>query len=78
MELAFMGQMQRFEESELSTFTPVSLSYRQTASMLGKKASVSSDAREIRDLLELAKSWILLAENEELMASEARSLGSPF
>lgn len=73
-----MGQMQRFEESELSTFTPVSLNYRQMASMLGKKASVSNDAREIRDLLELAKSWILLAENEELMASEARSMGSPF
>lgn len=73
-----MGQMQRFEESEISTFTPVSLSYRQTASNLAKKASVSNDAREIRDLLELAKTWILLAENEELMASEARSLSSLF
>jgi hypothetical protein len=48
------------------------------ASSLAKKASVSSDPREIRDLLELAKSWILLAENEELMASEARSLSSRF
>ena len=73
-----MGQMQRFEESDFSTFTSVSLGYRQMASALAKKASIASDAREIRDLVELAKSWILLAENEELMASEARSLSSRF
>lgn len=74
-----MGQMQRFEDtSEFSTFTPVSLSYRQMASSLGKRAIVSSDPREIRDLLELAKSWLLLAENEELMASEFRSMSSQF
>lgn len=73
-----MGQMQRFEESELSTFTTVSLEYRQTASLLAKRASVSNDAREIRELLDIAKSWLLMAENEELMASEARSIGSPF
>jgi hypothetical protein len=73
-----MGQMQRFEESDFSTFTPVSLGYRQMASSLAKKASVSSDVREIRELVELAKSWILLAENEELMASEARSMSTRF
>ncbi len=73
-----MGQMQRFEETDLSTFTPVSLGYRQMASSLAKKASLSSDCREIRELLELAKSWILLAENEELMASEARSTSARF
>jgi hypothetical protein len=74
-----MGQqMQRFEEGETSTFTAVSLGYRQMASSLGKKASMSSDPREVRDLLDLAKSWILLAENEELMASEARSMSSRF
>lgn len=73
-----MGQMQRFEESDFSTFTPVSLGYRQMASSLAKKASVSGCPREIRELLDLAKSWILLAENEELMASEARSATDRF
>lgn len=73
-----MGQMQRFEDTDLSTFTPVSLSYRQMASSLGKKASVSSDVREIREFLDLARSWIMLAENEELMASEARSPSAQF
>jgi hypothetical protein len=73
-----MGQMYKFEETEISSFTCVSLGYRQMASSLGKKASVSGDPREIRDLLELAKSWLLLAENEELMASEARGSASPF
>lgn len=73
-----MGQMQRFEETDFSTFTPVSLGYRQMASALAKKASISSDAREIRELLDLAKSWLLLAENEELMASEARSASPRF
>jgi hypothetical protein len=73
-----MGQMHRFDEGEISTFTPVSLSYRQTASALGQRASMASDAKEVRSLLELAKSWILLAENEELMASERRGSAHPF
>jgi hypothetical protein len=73
-----MGQMQRFDEGEISTFTPVSLSYRQTASALGQRASMAADAKEVRSLLDLAKSWILLAENEELMASERRGAAHPF
>jgi hypothetical protein len=73
-----MGQFHRFEEGEISTFTPVSLSYRQNASALGQKASMASDAKEVRALLDLAKSWILLAENEELMASERRGAAHAF
>ncbi len=68
-----MGQMHQFEEVDQSTFTPDSLRYRQKASRLGQRASVESDIEKIRALLDLAVSWIQLAENEELMASEGRS-----
>jgi hypothetical protein len=68
-----MGQMHQYEEVDLSTFTPDSLRYRQKASLLGQKASVESDIEKVRAMLDLAVSWIQLAENEELMASESRA-----
>ena len=68
-----MGQMHQFEEVGLSTFTPDSLRYRQKAAALGQRASVESDIKKIREMLDLAVSWIQLAENEELMASESRA-----
>jgi hypothetical protein len=71
-----MGQMNRIQEVDLSTFTPESLGYRQKASALGQKASVEGDPEKIRAMLDLAVSWIQLAENEELMASESRA--SPY
>jgi len=73
-----MGQMQRFEEAELSTFTRVSLDYRQRASALGQRASMENDVKKMRALLDLALSWIQLAENEELLASEYRSEARDF
>ncbi len=68
-----MGQMHQYEEVDLSTFTPDSLRYRQKASALGQQASVESDIEKVRAMLNLAVSWIQLAENEELMASESRA-----
>lgn len=68
-----MGQMHQIEEVDVSTFTPDSLKYRRKASALGQRASVESDVDKIRAMLDLAISWIQLAENEELMASEYRS-----
>ena len=68
-----MGQMHRFEEAEISTFTRVSLDYRQRAAALGQRASMENDVKKIRAMLDLALSWIQLAENEELLASEHRS-----
>ncbi len=69
-----MGQMQRIGEEEIdfSTFTRVSLDYRQRAAALGQRASMESDVKKIRAMLDLALSWIQLAENEELLASEYR------
>ncbi|MDO9335849.1 MAG: hypothetical protein Q7T61_05565 [Caulobacter sp.] len=69
-----MGQMHQFEDVDVSTFTPDSLRYRQKASMLGQRASVESDLEKVRAMLDLAVSWIQLAENEELMASESRTM----
>jgi hypothetical protein len=70
-----MGQMQSFEDVvDVSTFTPDSLRYRQKASALGQRASVEDDHEKVRAMLDLAVSWIQLAENEELMASESRSM----
>ncbi|MET0721603.1 MAG: hypothetical protein ABWY64_12300 [Tardiphaga sp.] len=68
-----MGQMQQIGEVDYSTFTRVSLDYRQRAAALGQKASMEHDVKKIRALLDLALSWIQLAENEELLASEYRS-----
>ena len=68
-----MGQMHQIEDVDVSTFTPDSLRYRQKASALGQRASVESDGEKIRAMLDLAVSWIQLAENEELMASEYRT-----
>ena len=69
-----MGQMQQFEDVDVSTFTPDSLRYRQKASALGQRASVEDDLEKVRAMLDLAVSWIQLAENEELMASESRTM----
>jgi hypothetical protein len=69
-----MGQMHQFEEIDVSTFTPDSLRYRQKASLLGQRASVEDDLEKVRAMLDLAVSWIQLAENEELMASESRTM----
>ena len=69
-----MGQMHQIEEAVLSTFTPDSLKYRRKASALGLRASVESDIDKMRSMLDLAVSWIQLAENEELMASESRGV----
>jgi hypothetical protein len=69
-----MGQMHQFDDVDVSTFTPDSLRYRQKASLLGQRASVESDFEKIRAMLDLAVSWIQLAENEELMASESRTM----
>ena len=69
-----MGQMHQFEEVDVSTFTPNSLRYRQKASALGQRASVEDDQEKVRAMLDLAVSWIQLAENEELMASESRTM----
>lgn len=69
-----MGQMHQFEDVDHSTFTPDSLRYRQKASLLGQRASVESDLEKVRAMLDLAVSWIQLAENEELMASESRTM----
>jgi hypothetical protein len=69
-----MGQMHQFEDVDISTFTPDSLRYRQKASLLGQRASVESDLDKVRAMLDLAVSWIQLAENEELMASESRTM----
>lgn len=70
-----MGQMQSFEDViDVSTFTPDSLRYRQKASALGQRASVEDDQEKVRAMLDLAVSWIQLAENEELMASESRTM----
>lgn len=70
-----MGQMQSFEDIvDVSTFTPDSLRYRQKASALGQRASVEDDQEKVRAMLDLAVSWIQLAENEELMASESRTM----
>ncbi|MDB5553812.1 MAG: hypothetical protein JWL86_3796 [Rhizobium sp.] len=68
-----MGQMQPIQDDVLSTFTRVSLQYRQKAASLGQMACVEKDARKVRSLLEVAVSWIQLAENEELLASEHRA-----
>jgi hypothetical protein len=73
-----MGQMNRIQEVDFSTFTPDSLGYRQKASALGQRASMESDVKKVRALLDLAVSWIQLAENEELMASEMRATPSEF
>ena len=73
-----MGQLDRIETVELSTFTSVSLQYRQTASSLGQRAFMEDDPVKVRSMLDLALSWIQLAENEELMASEQRSTSSTF
>lgn len=69
-----MGQMHHIEDVGTSTFTPDSLRYRQKASLLGQRASVESDLDKVRTMLDLAVSWIQLAENEELMASESRTM----
>lgn len=69
-----MGQMHQFEDVALSTFTPDSLRYRQKAAALGQRACVESDVEQVRAMLDLAVSWIQLAENEELMASEGRAV----
>jgi hypothetical protein len=66
--------MHQFEEVDVSTFTPDSLRYRQKASALGQRASVENDLEKVRLMLDLAVSWIQLAENEELMASESRTM----
>jgi hypothetical protein len=68
-----MGQMNWMPEAEPSTFTRASLEYRRKASALSQRASVESDARKVGELLQLAISWIQVAENEELMASEYRA-----
>ena len=69
-----MGQMHQIEDVNLSTFTPDSLKYRQKASLLGQRASVEADGEKVRAMLDLAVSWIQLAENEELLASESRAM----
>jgi hypothetical protein len=68
-----MGQMNWIAEAEPSTFTRSSLEYRRKASLLSQRASVESDVRKVRALLQLAIAWIQVAENEELMASEYRA-----
>ncbi|MGM4905087.1 hypothetical protein AB8B21_11690 [Tardiphaga sp. 866_E4_N2_1] len=68
-----MGQMNWTSEVEPSTFTRASLEYRRKASALSQRASVEADPRKVRALLQLAISWIQVAENEELMASEYRA-----
>jgi hypothetical protein len=68
-----MGQMNWITEAEPSTFTRSSLEYRRKASELSQRASVEGDVRKVRILLQLAISWIQVAENEELMASEYRA-----
>jgi hypothetical protein len=68
-----MGQMNWTPEAEPSTFTRSSLDYRRKASALSQRASVEGDPRKVRALLQLAISWIQVAENEELMASEYRA-----
>jgi hypothetical protein len=73
-----MGQMNWINEVESSTFTPSSLEYRRKASALSQRASVESDARKVGELLQLAISWIQVAENEELMASEYRANAHQF
>ncbi|MBC7575740.1 MAG: hypothetical protein H7312_00025 [Tardiphaga sp.] len=74
-----MGQMHRFEEDVgFSTFTTASLEYRQAAASLGRKASLEDDIDKVRVFLDLALSWIQLAENEELLASESRSMARAF
>ncbi|MDB5652960.1 MAG: hypothetical protein JWQ94_573 [Tardiphaga sp.] len=69
-----MGQMHQIENVDLSTFTPDSLRYRQKAASLGQRASIECDVEKVRAMLDLAVSWIQLAENEELMASESRAI----
>ena len=73
-----MGQLHRIEEAGLSTFTSVSLQYRQTAAGLGVRAHMEDDPVKVRAMLDLALAWIQLAENEELMASEYRSSENDF
>ncbi|WP_457488237.1 hypothetical protein [Tardiphaga sp. P5_C10] len=68
-----MGQMNWTPQVESSTFTRASLEYRRKASALSQRASVEGDPRKVRALLQLAISWIQVAENEELMASEYRA-----
>ena len=68
-----MGQMHSIHEDVLSTFTRASLQYRQKAASLGQMACVEKDAKKVRSLLDVAVSWIQLAENEELLASEHRA-----
>jgi hypothetical protein len=68
-----MGQMHSIQDHVLSTFTRASLQYRQKAASLGQQACVEKDARKVRTMLEVAVSWIQLAENEELLASEHRA-----
>ncbi|KAA0074438.1 hypothetical protein [Tardiphaga sp. P9-11] len=68
-----MGQMDWTSEAEPSTFTRTSLEYRRKASALSQRASMENDPRKVRALLQLAISWIQVAENEELMASEYRT-----
>ena len=68
-----MGQMHSIQEDAPSTFTRASLQYRQKAASLGQMACVEKDARKVRSMLHDAVSWIQLAENEELLASEHRA-----
>ena len=47
-----------------------SIEYRQEAALLARDARNENDQEKMLSLLQRAMSWIRLAENEELLASE--------
>lgn len=51
-----------------------SIEYRRKASRLGRMANAESDETKMVPLLNLALSWIQMAENEEFLIREAQDL----
>jgi hypothetical protein len=54
-------------------FTPDPAQYRRRASRLGQYANLEPDPERKRLLLEEAMSWVVLAENEELLGRTGAS-----
>lgn len=61
----------RSSDSIRARMPPIAIEYRKRASRLGRMADAEDNEAKMLPLMQQALSWILLAENDELLAANA-------